>query len=272
MQLYRDLLDGGLDLHGQRCDLFYLTRLLLEAPTAEALATKQESVCSDWIDRDVGLVVVRRTDQTGRCWELAVKGGHNGEPHNHNDCGSFLLNLDGERLAIELGAPEYTADTFGPKRYSLLATRSSGHSVPIVNGFEQAAGLEFDAKLMAVEAGSSEVRLQLDLTRAYPVQAGHERLLRTIELNVAAGVLRVKDELWGPPGLVLQSVLMSPSEQMESLGLHPLEDTELNSVEDLFYRDNRGEDKKVYRWLFRLIEQSSLPHGRHYSLGYQISQ
>jgi hypothetical protein len=271
LQLYRDLLDGGLDLHGQRCDLFYLTRLLLEAPTAEALATTQESVCSDWIDQDAGLVVVRRTDQTGRRWELALKGGHNAEPHNHNDCGSFLLNVDGERLAIELGAPEYTADTFGPKRYGLLATRSSGHSVPIVNGLEQAAGREFNAKLLAVEVGSSDLRVQLDLTRAYPGEAGHERLLRTVVLDVAAAELRVEDELWGAPGLVFQNVLMSSVERIEALGLYLLEGAEVECVEPLLYRDNCGEDKKVYRWLLCLDERSGLPreHG-YYSIGYRI--
>ena len=29
-------------------------------------------------------------------WTLACKGGHNGENHNHNDVGSFILMQDGE--------------------------------------------------------------------------------------------------------------------------------------------------------------------------------
>lgn len=76
-------------------------------------------------------------------------------------------------MPIELGAPEYTADTFGPKRYSLLATRSSGHSLPIVNGHEQASGRESAAQVLVVEAGPSLVRVRLDLTGAYPAAAGH---------------------------------------------------------------------------------------------------
>jgi hypothetical protein len=51
-----------------------LTRMLLEAPTAEALATAKEIDGDDWIDCDAGLVVVRRFDGQGRSWELAVKG------------------------------------------------------------------------------------------------------------------------------------------------------------------------------------------------------
>lgn len=144
--LYQQAIEERFVLDHQRCDLFYLTRIFLEAPSKAALATAGEPRKADWIDRDAGLLVVRRMDRRGRCWELAVKGGHNDEPHNHNDCGSFLLNVDGQRLAIELGAPEYTADTFGPNRYALLATRSSGHSVPLVNGQEQMAGRQFAAE------------------------------------------------------------------------------------------------------------------------------
>jgi hypothetical protein len=251
LQLYRDLLDRGLDLHGQRCDLFYLTRMLLEAPTAEALAAVQEPEGGDWIDTDAGLVVVRRFDAQGRCWELAVKGGHNDEPHNHNDCGSFLFNVDGERLAIELGAPEYTADTFGPKRYSLLATRSSGHSVPIVNGVEQAAGRTFAAELLQVEAGLSLVRVQLDLTRVYPAAAGLQRLVRTVELDARAGCLRVEDALWGDGEMRLESVLMSTTDQLDRLAVQPMPGTVLDRVEPLHFRNNTGEEIRVWRWHWR---------------------
>lgn len=270
LQLYRDLLDGGLDLHGQRCDLSYLTRMLLEAPNAEVQAT--EPACGNWIDSDAGLVVVRRLDSQGRCWELAVKGGHNDEPHNHNDCGSFLLNVDGERLAIELGAPEYTADTFGPKRYTLLATRSSGHSVPIVNGHEQAAGRPYAAQLLAVEAGTNLVRVQLDLTLAYPAAAGHQRLLRTIVLDCAAGCLKVEDALWGNAGIGLESVLISASDDLEALGIEPLATSALQRTECVGFRDNRGEEVSAYRWYWTPSTSEPNPEADKPLLaGYRIS-
>ena len=44
---------------------------------------------------------------------MACKGGHNGEPHNHNDVGSFLYLLGGDMLLTDLGA--------GDIRSSILA-------------------------------------------------------------------------------------------------------------------------------------------------------
>ena len=254
LSLYRQLLMRGLDLHGQRCDLFYLSRMLLEAPDAEALATASEPDGADWIDREAGLVVVRRLDGQGRCWELAVKGGHNDEPHNHNDCGSFLLNVDGQRLAIELGAPEYTADTFGPKRYALLATRSSGHSVPLVDGQEQVAGREYSAELLEINTDTDVVEIQLDLTHAYPAAAGHRRLLRQIRLDCNAALLMVEDQLWADEPCSLESVLITASDDAEVVGLEALPGSQLAGKECLRFRDNRGEELTAWRWRWQAAE------------------
>ena len=248
LRLYAQTLSGRFDLHHQRCDLFYLTRMLLEAPTAEALATAKEIDGDDWIDCDAGLVVVRRFDGQGRSWELAVKGGHNDEPHNHNDCGSFLLNVDGQRLAIELGAPEYTADTFGPKRYSLLATRSSGHSVPLVNGHEQAEGQVHAAELLKVEAGPEVVSISLDLTKAYPSAAGHRQLLRTITMDCNAGTLTVEDQLSGNSGIALKSILLTAMNQGNGFALEALAGTILAQTEAISFRANSGKEEKAWRW------------------------
>lgn len=254
LRLYAQILRGRFDATHQRCDLFYLSRMLLEAPSAEALATASEPDGADWIDREAGLVVVRRFDGQGRCWELAVKSGHNDEPHNHNDCGSFLLNVDGHRLAIELGAPEYTSDTFGPKRYGLLATRSSGHSVPLVNGQKQAAGREYLAELLEIEAGTDVVEIQLDLTNAYPLAAGHRHLLRKIRLDCNAAYLTVEDQLWADEPCSLGSVLITASDDAEALGLQALPGSKLAGKECLRFRDNRGEELTAWRWQWQAAE------------------
>lgn len=59
---------------------------------------------------NLGLWVVRGRDETGSLWELAAKGGHNDEHHNHNDVGSFILNIDGVPMLTEIGAREYVKD------------------------------------------------------------------------------------------------------------------------------------------------------------------
>lgn len=71
---------------------------------------------------------------------MACKGGHNGEPHNHNDIGHFIYEAEGVTFFTDLGAGEYTKNYFSEGRYDILCNRSLGHSVPIINGQEQCAG------------------------------------------------------------------------------------------------------------------------------------
>ncbi len=100
----------------------------------------------------------------GRRLGLAVKGGHNDEPHNHNDIGSFVFYKEGECLLCDLGSGEYTRDYFGEKRYSVFCTGSFGHSVPIINGKGQEPGREPGARDAAFpEKG----RMVMDIAPAY---------------------------------------------------------------------------------------------------------
>jgi hypothetical protein len=135
-----------------------------------------------WIARDhpadpAGLVV-------------AAKGGHNDEPHNHNDCGSFVVHYRGESLLTDTGKPYqgYPADYWDPypggtryDRYVVL--HSLGHSVPYVNGTKQAPGREFAAKEIDREEGEERERLSLDLAGAYPDAAGLASLRRDLTLE-----------------------------------------------------------------------------------------
>jgi hypothetical protein len=100
----------------------------------------------------VGWYVERRRIG-GKLWALAVKGGHNGESHNHLDLGSFIVACDGEQLLCDPGAGEYTADYFGPKRYELAHPSARWHSVPTVNGEHQRPGTGARAVLTALADG-----------------------------------------------------------------------------------------------------------------------
>lgn len=68
--------------------------------------------------------VVDRHPCGGATVAFAAKGGHNGEPHNHNDVGHFILHVGGENLLADLGAGLYTRDYFGEARYRDLHTAS----------------------------------------------------------------------------------------------------------------------------------------------------
>lgn len=110
---------------------------------------------------------------------LAAKGGHNGESHNHNDVGTFLLYTDGQPRVIDLGNCVYTAKTFGPDRYTLMNTRSRNHNVPLIGAMEQAAGREH----AAADVTSDRHGLRLDIAAAYPKEAGVCRLCRTFAID-----------------------------------------------------------------------------------------
>ena len=189
---YSSLIDQGIDANVQKRDLFYLARLFLDLPQSKpdaiAMPPRQHYFAN------MQVVVSRTVDRKGHLWEFAAKGGHNGEHHNHNDCGTYLLNIDGERLITEIGAPEYTREFFSPKRYENLAARTFGHSLPIVSGHEQVAGGDHAAQVTACDLTSTLVRFELDLTSCYPAEANCVKLIRRFDLDTLAGKLLVNDK------------------------------------------------------------------------------
>ncbi len=120
-----------------------------------------------WFDSTQVLVVRQRTGST-QGLALVAKGGHNGERHNHNDVGEVLVALGGVPVVVDAGRPTYTAQTFGPERYSIWTMQSTWHNVPQVRGTPQAPGAAFAARDVAVTIGDDGAALRLDLAGAYP--------------------------------------------------------------------------------------------------------
>lgn len=114
---------------------------------------------------------------------LACKGGHNAENHNQNDIGSFIVHYGGESLIIDLGAGTYTKDYFSAKRYEILVNSSWGHNVPLINGFQQPPGAQYLAKVLSHGSSDLEDFLELDMSMAYPSQAGLKSLIRRMSLH-----------------------------------------------------------------------------------------
>ncbi|MEO5535850.1 MAG: heparinase II/III family protein [Pseudolysinimonas sp.] len=141
------------------------------------------------------VLVARETAGTARGLALAVKGGHNGENHNHNDVGSFIVASDGVPVIVDAGRPTYTAATFGPDRYDIWTMQSSWHNVPEVRGTAQRAGVEFaagdvDSMLTADVAG-----LELDLAATYAV-AGLSAWHRAVRLERGTAARVVINDTW----------------------------------------------------------------------------
>ncbi len=260
--LYRHQQEHGVDLDEPRRDFFNLSRLALRTPAADALArsaTPAETIKPDVFFPDYGAVVTRGTDDRGHRWEFAAKGGHNAEHHNHNDCGSWLLNIDGRPAIIEIGAPEYTRAFFSDRRYEFLAARSLGHSVPFVNGHEQSAGAEAAATVLRAETGGDRVAFAIDLTKAYPAAAACEQLHRTWTLDKRAGRLTISDRYQlaaaGPVEsmVICQDPVTRDGDAVRihapaaTLRLAPLDGTEIAAIETCDYRDHHGRDAQIAR-------------------------
>lgn len=118
----------------------------------------------------------------------AFKGGHNGESHNHNDVGSFVVYADGEPLFIDPGVGEYTAKTFSNRRYEIWTMQSGYHNLPQINGIDQKDGKDFAARVISHKDG----QLTLDIAGAYPAEAKVKTWKRTVSA-MKSGIIVTED-------------------------------------------------------------------------------
>lgn len=125
---------------------------------------------------------------------LATHGGHNAESHNHNDVGDFIIYANGEPIIIDAGRGNYTARTFSSKRYDLWFTQSNYHNLPIVNGYGQKAGREFEALNAKNAVSEKEVSLNLDIEKAYDTNAGIIKWSRNVTLDLLKNHITLTDE------------------------------------------------------------------------------
>jgi hypothetical protein len=144
---------------------------------------------------------------TGAPLVLAIKAGHNGENHNQNDIGSFILHIDGENLLTDPGRGLYSRDFFGPRRYENIFANSYGHSVPRIGGRLQGTGPNFRGELLDVRVESPLKHARLELARAYPIE-GLASARRQITLS-ADGHAWLQDDFRfdGEPTEVEEAVL-----------------------------------------------------------------
>ncbi len=155
-------------------DVPHLTRaldLLFHAPAGEPGVHEGQK---DVYLPDLQVRVLRKNR-----WTLACKGGHNGENHNHNDVGTFILMLDGEPAVVDAGNMVYTAKTFSAERYMLWNVRAGWHNVPMIGGREEREGTEHAAG----EARRTPDGMELDLAGAYDSEAGILQLKRKFSLS-----------------------------------------------------------------------------------------
>lgn len=170
----------------------YLKKIFpdFELPVAELRASYIEDHCSRWAPAFRNLLWFDEHEE-GMPWQnntyylsdsqwfisrsdhsvFACKGGHNDEPHNHNDIGHFILQANGEPFFKDLGSGLYSYAYFSEQRYTLLCNGSQGHSVPIINNQFQAEGASHYATIKDVSINDSMDTLEIDMVKAYDVES-----------------------------------------------------------------------------------------------------
>lgn len=123
---------------------------------------------------------------------LLVKGGNNGESHNHNDVGTFVISRGDNMIASDPGGGDYCREYFREQRYTFFAARSMGHNFPIVDGTEQTASDTCAARSFDVRHEGDRDTISIDLTGVLAVDALAEQH-RLLSGDLKTGRITVED-------------------------------------------------------------------------------
>lgn len=166
---------------------------------------REPKVRSSWLPE---LQVMTSRTSSRKPFFVAYKGGHNGESHNHNDVGSFIVYANGNPLFIDLGVGEYNAQTFSDKRFEIWTMQSDYHNLPRINGQSQKAGKQYKAEVVGYRNGE----LTLDISNAYPNNANVNKWYRTVSTRLSKRVIVIEDFELSSYGSPSQLFFVSPIE------------------------------------------------------------
>ena len=141
-----------------------------QSPAKAALAPNK------WF-RGVHVVILReRWDDPNALW-VAFKGGDNKANHSHLDLGTFVLEADGVRWAVDLGPDNYNLPGyFGAERWTYYRLRTEGHNTLVLGGANQPPAAAAPIVAFDPKAGAAVA----DLSAAYPAAKSVRRGVRTL--------------------------------------------------------------------------------------------
>jgi len=158
---------------------------LFNLPTLLAARESSQPLVRDvWLGHeDMQLMAARDREGSSEGLYVACWASHNGQSHNHNDVGNFIIFADGSPFIIDIGRPTYTRQTFSSRRYEIPEMQSAFHNLPTINGVMQQAGRQYAAKDVQYDLKEAGAMLRMDLAPAYPEKAGVRTWVRTVRLN-----------------------------------------------------------------------------------------
>jgi hypothetical protein len=147
-------------------------------------SAKQPLLRDVWLgDEDMQMMAARDEEGSVKGLYVACWGGHNGQSHNQNDVGNFIVFANGRPFVIDVGRPTYTRQTFSSERYKIWSMQSDYHNLPTVSGQMQGVGRKFMARDVKYEVGKGFTQFSADIAGAYPSAAGVKKWVRTVRLN-----------------------------------------------------------------------------------------
>ena len=198
-------------------NLWYRVQELLAGPTLPAAAPPHPASGRDIFYPGIGLFIAR-----DRQFSLAVKGGNNGEGHNHNDVGSVTLYKNGRPFLIDVGVETYTAKTFSARRYEIWTMQSTFHNLPTFAGVMQSAGEAFGARDVEVGFDEGSARISLDISGAYPPEAQLHSYRRVVSLLRGRHVEIVDTYDGGKPAVLSLMTCLAPTAGPDRIDLADL--------------------------------------------------
>lgn len=132
---------------------------------------------------DLEVLTVRSKAGSADGLFMAAKGGTNGESHNHNDVGNFILYSNGQPMIIDIGVGTYTRETFSKDRYKIFTMQSAWHNLPTINGIMQHEGLQYRASDVKFNENRNNFQLSMNLAETYPKEAGVKSWFRSMDFN-----------------------------------------------------------------------------------------
>lgn len=149
--------------------------------------------------------IVKLVGETaGKRVVLIAKAGHNDEPHNHCDIGSFILRIGNTTYFCDPGSGIYNAAYFSKQRYESVFANSYGHSVPRIGGMLQSLGEQFRGSV-AKTAGKA---FRIELAGAYDVP-GLTSASRTMTLLPDGSVTMSVAYAFETPGVSVEEAFVT---------------------------------------------------------------
>ncbi len=109
--------------------------------------------------------------------------------------GNFVIYLNDRPLFLDAGVGTYTAKTFSPQRYEIWTMQSAYHNLPDINGVMQKDGPEYKAEDVSFQKSNSKPGFSLDISHAYPADAGILKAERSLQLNRSQHRIDIKDDM-----------------------------------------------------------------------------